>query len=159
MSLPTRLVHYLDERGARYDVFAHGRSRSSFETAHSAHVPPHQLAKSVLLEDDGGYVVAVLPADRALRLGELSRMLGREDLHLADEDCVAKTFADCDRGAVPAFGMAWGIETVVDDELETNDVVYVEAGDHERLLRLSRAQFHELMSASRHGPISGERTH
>lgn len=159
MSIPTRLVKFLNERGAHYDIYAHERSRSSAETARSAHVPPHQLAKSVLLEDDAGCVVAVVPADRSLMVGELSRLLGRRELHLADEERIASTFSDCDRGAVPAFGMAWGVETVVDDELEDGDVVYVEGGDHERLLRMSRAQFHDLMSTTRHGPISGERTH
>jgi Ala-tRNA(Pro) deacylase len=48
---------------------------------------------------------------------------------------------------------------VVDDALETRPVVYVEAGDHERLLRLSHDQFHELMRSARHGRFCGERIH
>jgi hypothetical protein len=58
------------------------------------------------------------------------------------------------RGAVPAVGMAWGLETVVDDELSGNEVVYMEAGDHERLLRLGRDQFAALMRDARHGQIA-----
>jgi len=60
---------------------------------------------------------------------------------------------------VPALGMAWGVETVVDDELESSEVVYLESGDHEHLVRLSREQFHELMSAARHGQFSRELMH
>jgi Ala-tRNA(Pro) deacylase len=55
--------------------------------------------------------------------------------------------------------MAWGLETVVDDELAGNEVVYIEAGDHERLLRLTREQFAALMREARHGRIAGEKTH
>jgi len=38
-------------------------------------------------------------------------------------------------------------------------VVYLESGDHEHLVRLSREQLHELMSAARHGQFSRELMH
>jgi Ala-tRNA(Pro) deacylase len=64
-------------------------------------------------------------------------------------------FTDCDPGAVPPFGMAYGVETAVDDELlARNPDVYVESGDHEQLLHMSRGQFTELMAASAHGHFS-----
>jgi Ala-tRNA(Pro) deacylase len=151
MSIPSRLSSYLEQRGARYELCTHELSHSSAETARAAQLPPHQLAKSVILEDSAGCVMAVLPADRAVVPREVGDMLGRKSLHLADEERVARLFADCDRGAVPPVGMAWGIETVVDDELSKNEVVYCEAGDHEHLLRLSREQFQSLMRAARHG--------
>ena len=159
MSIPMRLTSYLGARGARYEVCLHEHSRCSAETARTAHVPSHQLAKSVIVEDDAGCVMAVVPADRNVLLGQLSRLLARKPLRLADEARIAAIFADCDRGAVPALGMAWGVETIVDDALETTPVVYVEAGDHERLLRLSHDQFHELMLAARHGRFCGTRIH
>lgn len=159
MSIPTRLSDYLDQRGARYEVYLHRHSRSSAETARTAHVRLDQLAKSVIVEDDIGCVMAVVPANRNVLLGQLSRVLDRKHLRLSDEARIASMFADCDRGAVPALGMAWGVETVVDDELEAGDVVYVEAGDHECLLRLSSDQFHALMREARHGHFCGERIH
>ncbi|MGH8831514.1 MAG: aminoacyl-tRNA deacylase, partial [Polaromonas sp.] len=143
MSISSQLSSYLDQRGARYEICAHEHSRTSAESARSAHVPPNQLAKSVILEDDKGCVMAVIPADKTVMVGELSRLLGRQQLRLADESRIATLFEDCDLGAVPPVGMAWGIETIVDDELEASDVVYLEGGDHERLLRMSHDQFHE----------------
>lgn len=159
MSIPSHLSTYFDQRGAHYEVCMHEHSRTSAETARSAHVPPSQLAKSVILEDDTGCVMAVIPADKTVMLGELGRMLGRNKLRLADEARIAMLFEDCDRGAVPPVGMAWGMETIVDDELEANDVVYMEGGDHECLLRMSHEQFHELMSAQLHGHFCKSPTH
>lgn len=159
MSIPSPLSSYLDQRGARYEICAHAYSRTSAETARSAHVPASQLAKSVVLEDDSGYLMAVIPADKTVMVGELARMLGRKELRLADEDRIALLFYDCDRGAVPSVGMAWGIETVVDEELEARDVVYMEGGDHERLLRMSHDQFHDLMSSQPHGRFCKTPTH
>jgi len=159
MSIPARLSSYLDQHGARYEICAHQPSSSSAQTARTAHVPPHQLAKPVIVEDDDGCVMVVLPADRNVKLGPLSRMLDRKNLRLADKAYVEALFADCEQGAVPALGMAWGIETIVDDELEANEVVYMESGDQERLLRVSHDQFHALMLTARHGHFCGDPTH
>jgi Ala-tRNA(Pro) deacylase len=159
MSIPARLSSYLDERGVRYEVCPHEHSHSSAETARSAHVASHQLAKSVILEHDGGRMMAIVPADRSVMLGELSRLVDRRDLRLADEDAIAEMFSDCDRGAVPSLGMAWGVETIVDDELASGEVVYLEAGDHENLLRLSTDQFRALTQSARHGHFSREPIH
>ena len=159
MSIPLRLSAYLEQRGVHYEVCAHQHSRTSAQTARTANVAPHDLAKSVIVEDDAGCVMAVVPADRRVKLGELSRMLGRKHLRLADEQRIAELFTDCERGAVPALGMAWNIETVVDDELETRTTVYVEGGDHERLLRLTHDQFHALMATVRHGQFCAELAH
>ncbi len=154
MSIPPRLSDYLNQNSARYDVCAHPHSRSSAETARLAQVPEHRLAKSVILEDDNGCVLAVVPADSRVQLAEVSRLLGRHALRLSDEAKIGRMFDDCEPGAVPAFGMAWGVETVVDEELESCPEVYVESGDHESLLRMSSDQFSQLMSTARHGRFS-----
>ena len=151
MTVPTRLSSYIDRCGASYELCAHEPSRTSAETAHRAHVLPHQLAKPVILEDELGFVMAVVPADKSVAVEEVAYMLGRKDLRLSHEDRIARVFDDCERGAVPPVGMAWGLETIVDEALEGHDVVYLEAGDHESLLRMSGEQFRELMRGQPHG--------
>jgi Ala-tRNA(Pro) deacylase len=47
-----------------------------------------------------------------------------------------------------------GVETVVDEDLDGNAEVYIEAGDHEALLRMSGEQFTMLARAAAHGRIS-----
>jgi Ala-tRNA(Pro) deacylase len=159
MSIPERLWTFLAASAAQYDIVEHRHSRCSAGTARTAGVPPHQLVKSVVLEDDGGCLVALVPADRSVQLGRVAQLLNRSHLHLADEAHLASMFAGCESGAVPGLGMAWGLDTVVDDELEACDWVFLECGDHERLLRLSHAQFHALVRQAPHGAISGARLH
>jgi Ala-tRNA(Pro) deacylase len=147
MHVPSRLEAYLAAHLAGYDLCTHRKSRSSPETARAARLDAHQLAKAVVLEDeDGSCLMALLPADRP-------------HLHLADKARLAKLFADCAPGTVPAFGMAWGLETVVDDELSEPDAVYLECGDHEALVRLTRTQFAELMHGARHAHFCDRRLH
>ena len=159
MSVSARLSQYFDQLGLRVEVSEHRFSRSSAQTARLAHVAPQLIAKSVILEDDAGFVMAVIPADRYVMLGRLAGLLGRPALHLSDENRIAAVFGDCDRGAVPPVGMAWGVETVVDDELEGHDVVYLEGGDHRRLLKMSGAEFGALMRAVWHGRFSKSLLH
>jgi Ala-tRNA(Pro) deacylase len=151
MSIPSHLSTYFGQRGARYELCLHEHTHTSAQTARSAHVPPGLLAKSVILEDDTGCVMAVVPADHTVMVGELGRMLHRSQLRLSDEARIAALFDGCERGAVPPVGMAWGLETIVDEALEGHDVVYLEAGDHESLLRMSGEQFRELMCGQPHG--------
>lgn len=159
MSIPLRLRSYLEQSGAQFELLGHSYSRCSAETARTARIPTNQLAKSVIVEDDAGCLMAVVPGDTVLMLAELARLLGRQNLRLSDENRIAALFEGCDRGAVPPVGMAWGIETIVDDKLEACDVVYAEAGDHEHLLRLSGQQFHRLMGSTRHGRFCKSAAH
>lgn len=159
MSLPSQLSSYLDQRGAQFEVCMHEHSHNSAETARTANIAPGQLAKSVILEDDTGCLMAIVPADKAVMVDELARMMGRRTLKLADESRIAMLFKDCERGAIPPLGMAWGVETVVDDDVESSDVIYMEGGDHESLLRMSREQFHALTAGLPHGHFCKPTTH
>lgn len=44
-----------------------------------------------------------------------------------------------------------GIETLIGEEVEANDVVYLEGGDHKHLLRMTGRRFQVLMVEVRHG--------
>jgi Ala-tRNA(Pro) deacylase len=150
MPISPRLAGYLNERVARYEVCEHVHTDTSAQTARCAHVPPHHLAKSVILEDERGCLMAVVPADQRVHIGALARLLGRHELHLSDEERIKQLFNDCAPGAVPALGMAWGMETIVDRALESAPEVYIEAGDHEQLIKLTRESFGTLMRDALH---------
>ena len=73
---------------------------------------------------------------------------------MAKETEIDSLFPDCAHGAVPAVGQCYGLSLLVDDSLETEPQVYIEAGDHETLLRMTHAQFAQLMAGARHGRFS-----
>ena len=75
MSIAPRLRWFLDAHGVRYEIRPHPRSSNSAETAQLAHVPLDALAKPVLLEDELGYVMAIVPASRSVDLRNLSDQL------------------------------------------------------------------------------------
>lgn len=153
MPMSRRLRWYLDARGVKYEVLPHMRTQTSLQTAREAHIPPERLAKSVLLEDEQGYLVAILPASRHIELDRLERALGRH-LELATEPELVERFLDCEVGAVPPLGEAFGIGTVIDDTLLVGEDIYFEAGDHQDVVHVDGAAFRELMTDSLHGNFS-----
>lgn len=153
MAIAITLREYLDQEGINYHLVEHPYTDRSTETAKVAHVPGDQLAKSVVLGDENGYLVAVLPATHHLDLGMLHRQLHRR-LGLATEQELAALFDDCDVGAVPPVGEAYGLEVVVDECLSDCPDVYFEAGDHTDLVHVSGEDFQDLMTDARHGHFS-----
>lgn len=153
MAIARRLQWYLDAKGVRYDVLPHPHSSSSLETARQAHVPAESLAKAVLLEDERGYVMAIVPASHRIDLTRLNQQLHRE-LELAREREIAELFHDCERGALPALGTPYRVPTVYDDALSAAPEVWFEAGDHEDVVHLQGGDFLRLLEGSLHGRFS-----
>jgi Ala-tRNA(Pro) deacylase len=147
MTIAVRLCGFMTDHHIQYELCSHPYSHSSAETARLAHVPMDRLAKSVVLEDDDGYVIAVLPANRRVHLGELRRLLDRH-LHLASEADLVRLFDDCTPGAVPPVGQAYGLPTIMEESLTEAPEVYFEAGDHTALVHLSPDQFLSLMQGA-----------
>lgn len=153
MAIAITLRDYLSDHGVEFDVVRHHRTDCSAETAQMTHVSGKRLAKAVVLEDDDGYLMAVIPANRRVHIGRLHRELHR-DLGLATEDELGQLFDDCEAGAVPPLGHAYGIETLIDQRLLDGDDVYFEAGDHRALIHLTGEQFKDLVAGAQAGELS-----
>ncbi len=153
MSIAPTLQRYLAAESIQYDVIPHEPTMSSTRTAEACRISGDRLAKGIVLRRDGGYVIAVLPASHHIRLSDLRARLG-DALKLAKESEIDQLFRDCVHGAVPPVGKCYGLTLVVDDAIEAQPEIYMEAGDHETLLHMSHAQFARLTANAPHGRFS-----
>lgn len=150
MALANTVKKYLEANGVAFDLVGHAKTGSSHETARAAHVPDDHIAKGVILKDEAGtYLMAVIPGSNWVRVHVLRDELDRA-LELAPEAEVDAVFTDCEPGAIPAVGPAYGIETIMDEALTTLSKVYFEAGDHQNLVCITGADFRKLLSGVRH---------
>jgi Ala-tRNA(Pro) deacylase len=152
MTIAKTVQWYLETNGVSYETLQHPYSRTSEETADVAFIWEDQLAKTVLLEDEIGYVAVVLPASHRVDLKKLERQLHRK-LRLASETELADVFPDCAVGALPPLGYAYGIETVYDDRLRRLSCVYFEGGDHRDLIYVGGREFLDLLRDAPHGDV------
>lgn len=153
MTMSLTLRKYLAQQGISYDVVPHRHTMTSMDTVSTARIPGSKLAKPVILEDERGYIMAVVPANHHVKIGKLNRVLGRH-MGLATEPELKDLFTDCEPGAIPPVGEAYGIDTIVDDSLTRCEDVYLEAGDHRDLLHLKGNSFRKLMKHAQHASIS-----
>ncbi|MGH8705389.1 MAG: aminoacyl-tRNA deacylase [Burkholderiales bacterium] len=156
MPLAQKLQQYLEQTKVPYEVVMHRHTATSLRSANQAHIEANCLAKAVMLEDDrdeSHHLMAVVPANHRVQLTEVAREAGRP-MHLASEKIAATLFPDCEAGAFPPVGPAYGIETIWEDSLMGQPVLYFEAGDHERLVRVKAKDFLKLLPNCLHGHFS-----
>ena len=153
MAIATTLKSYLKDHHVEYDMVKHNHSDTALESALSAHVPGHQVAKAVVLEDANGYIVSVLPSTNRLDMEWVNETLGRK-LRIAPENELPELFRDCDPGAVPALSNAYGLDVIWDEQLTNASEIYIEAGDHESLIHMHGDEFCKLMEDLPHNIIS-----
>lgn len=150
MAIAITLKEYLADAGVSYELLKHSPTGDSRQTAKVAHIPDDLLAKAVLLEDDDGrYLLAIIPADRHIDFGKLHRDYHIQ-LGLATEAELDNIFEDCASGAIPPVGEAYGIDVMLDNSLDNCPDIYFEGGDHVHLVHLRGEDFKQLMPRAIH---------
>lgn len=153
MAVAQHVSRYLQDKEIPYDLVFHPHTSSSLETAASAHVSGDCVAKPVILEDDQGYLMAVIPATHRLDLRALDTHLNRH-VELADERGLSGLFEDCEPGAMPVLGPVYGLRTLVDKSIAEQPDIYFEAGDHERLVHVEAEVLFDRMDGIEVGDFS-----
>ncbi|WP_346838789.1 YbaK/EbsC family protein [Microbulbifer sp. SAOS-129_SWC] len=154
MTMAATVSQFLNDHSVHYRVIPHTHSATSRESAHAASVREDQVAKGILLKDQLGLVMAVIPASSSLDLRAVHDETGRNQLEMVPESELGKTFPDCELGALPPIGPAYGLTTLVDSSLGRCDTVYFESGDHEELVAMDGREFDQLLSSSHHCDLS-----
>jgi Ala-tRNA(Pro) deacylase len=139
---------FLEEAGVDFDVLQHAHTERAADEATVLGIGPEEVAKTLVLVAPSGNVRAVLAASERIDLHKVAGVLGigAKKVHLASEDDLARTYPDFELGAVPPFG---GREdrVIVDERLAARDSVVLEAGSHDRSVRLKAADLVRLTSA------------
>ena len=153
MSVSASVHGHLNCKGVHYDVLNHPHSRCSLESARLAHIPPGQVAKGVLTHDGENYLLCVIPSNHRLSISWLNKSMNG-NFTLVNEHRLGEFFDDCEIGAIPALGQVYGLHVIWDEALGDRDDLYIESGDHENLIHVTRGGFMELMGGQEHMTIS-----
>jgi prolyl-tRNA editing enzyme YbaK/EbsC (Cys-tRNA(Pro) deacylase) len=139
---------FLEEAGVDFDVFEHARTERAADEAAALGIGPEEVAKTLVLVAASGNVRAVLAATDRIDVRKVAAVLGvgGKKVHLASEDDLARDYSDFELGAVPPFGGRED-QVVVDERLAGRDSVVLEAGTHERSVRLRTAELVRLTRA------------
>lgn len=139
---------YLAEQNVQFEALPHPPAYSAQKLAKYLHVPGERVAKAVLLYGPANFFLAVLPATCQVDLNRLAEMRGGP-VRLATAEEVVVTFRDCEWGVVSPFGNLYGLPTLLDEGLEREDWIVIEAGTHFDAVRLSPRDYARLAGCER----------
>jgi Ala-tRNA(Pro) deacylase len=125
------VTEFLQREGVPYEVVEHERTQTAAAEARAAGLPPTDVAKTVVLRDQEGVRLAVIPSSERLDLHKVKRELGSKGLRLVSEHEMAEEFDEFEVGAVPPFGPMFQALELVDRRLLDHDRVLCGGGDHE----------------------------
>jgi Ala-tRNA(Pro) deacylase len=139
---------FLEDAGVDFDVLEHAHTERAADEAAALGVRPEEVAKTLVLVETSGNVRAVLAASERIDLHKVAAVLGvgGKKVQLASEDDLARDYTDFELGAVPPFGGRRD-RVIVDERLAVRDSVVLEAGSHERSVRLKAADLLRLTRA------------
>lgn len=138
------VCEYLKQQHVPFHLQKHETTHSAQEMAESLHVPGDRVAKSVVLEADGKYVLALLPASQFIDMVRARESLAARELKLAREEEIASLFNDCDLGSIPPFGSLYGLQTVVDSSFTGDQNIVFESNHHDESISMSFRDFERI---------------
>jgi Ala-tRNA(Pro) deacylase len=144
-----KLKEYLDENGVKYVTVSHSPAYTAQEVAAKAHVPGKAIAKTVLVKVDGKLIMAVLPGSFKVNFESLKKVLGSDNVRLADEHEFIDKFPDCEVGAMPPFGNLYGVEVFVANSLAEDEEIVFNACSHSQLIKMSYSDYEKLVKPVR----------
>ena len=142
------VTDFLEEAGVDFDVLEHAHTERAADEAAALDLGPEEVAKTLVLVAPSGNVRAVLAASERVDVRKVAAVVGvgGKKVHLASEDDLARDYPDFELGAVPPFGGPED-QVIVDEQLAGRDSVVLEAGTHERSVRLKAADLVRLTGA------------
>lgn len=135
---------FLETRGVNYEHIPHRATFEAQRLAEVVAVSGYEVAKTVLLRVDGGYMLAVLPAPMLVDLDLARESLRAQNVQLASEAEFNRIFPDCEIGAIPPFGSQYGLKTIVEETLTEDDEIVFQGNTHEDAFRIRFADFQRL---------------
>jgi Ala-tRNA(Pro) deacylase len=146
------VTEFLEREGIPFEVVEHERRERAAAAARAAGVPAADVAKTVVLRDNEGVRLAVVPASERVDMHKLKEKLGSKGLRLVTEQEMAEEFGEFEVGAVPPFGPMLQALELVDERLLAHDRILCSGGDHEHgvlvdprdLVRVAQAELADI---------------
>lgn len=144
-NISERLLSALTAKNIPFERISHLRDYTSQETAQHTRTPGSRFAKSVLLWVEGHQVMAVIPAHHRIDWGKARAVFGTQDVSLASEEEISRTFADCELGAAPPFGNLYDIPVYLSRDLDRSSDIVFNAGTHVDVVKMKYSDYDELV--------------
>ena len=141
-----RLKDYLDLNKIKYIEIRHSPAYTAQEIASSIHHTGKEIAKSVIVKIDDGFVMAVLAASHIINENLLKIAIRTGIMELATEDDIEELFPDCPVGAIPPFGNLYNLDVYVSRHLSRKKEIIFNAGSRTDVIKMKFMDYKKLVN-------------
>lgn len=140
MSLPKKLVSYLEKNKVRYEILKHRVAFTAYDLAATLHVPQIGVAKALLLKTERGLVLALLSAAHSLDTARLLKLLKSKKARILKEAEMVKILK-LGKKPLHAFSKLYKVPIVMERSLLKNKQLILPSGTFTESLRMPLKSF------------------
>lgn len=140
-----RVINALDQNSIHYDRILHSQTFSSMRTAQATHIKAIEFAKPVIINVDGKTVMAVLPASYRLSLKKVKESMGAQSVEILCEEELRNLFPDSSIGAMPPMGNLYGMDVIMDQDMEKDENISFNCCNHEEVFKIKFADYKRMV--------------
>lgn len=145
--IPKKILSHLDKNKIKYGIIKHKTVYTAYDLAQTLVKKMNEIAKTLIVKVDKGYVLVVLPAHLRVDLGKVKKLLKAKSVELAPEKVMEKVFK-VKPGAITPFGSLHKAEVLIDKALLKTKEAIVSAGSFTDSLRLKVKDLQKLEGAT-----------
>ncbi|NTU69747.1 YbaK/EbsC family protein, partial [bacterium] len=138
------IINFLEKKKIDYKLYKHKEVYTADKISKACKVPEKSVVKGLFLKATGGkFVLAVLPANMAVKITKIKKALELKKLEMSNEkDMKAKT--SFKPGAAPFLGKLLKVVTVADKLLQKTKTVVFPAGDYKTSIEVNSLDWFKL---------------
>ena len=145
MPLLERLHDFLQAKQAIYTHSVHRTAYTAREVASAEHLPPAEVAKTIVIHSEIGYAMLVAPGNQLVDFQEVRAELGLQHLRMATEHELASIFPDCELGAIPPVGQLYMLPVYLDGAMAEERLIAFNGGTHRDVVHMLTSEFRRVV--------------
>ena len=144
------LLKFLEDKKIKYEIIKHKTVYTAIDAAGTQHVKPDEIVKTLVMKLDNKYALALTSANKNLDKNKFKKVINTwtkkngaktvKKIEFAKELWMKKNLKG-KVGVTPPFGELIGMSTFVDASLLKQKNLFINSGDYEYSLKLTRAVF------------------
>lgn len=144
-----KLKKFLDQNKVKYELLEHKKVYTAFNEAETQHINLKEVAKTVLVKVDKGWVMTILQANKYVDFKAVQKALKAKKVSMAKESEITK-YLKTKIGLLHPFGNLYKIPILLDKALAKTKKMIASAGSYTESLQVSLKDFEKLVK-----PIKG----
>lgn len=148
------LIKFLNDNKIKYEVVEHKTVYTAMDAAQTQHIKPEGVVKTLVMKLDNYYVLALSPANKNLDKNKFKKAVntwkkktGQKAVKKVDfaQEAWMKKNINGSVGATPPFGALVKLPIFIDSILLKQKNLYVNTGDYNYSIKLTRAGFEKAL--------------